>query len=198
MWKTWGYSPAQLCKLPWVACILSVFLFLTCDISRPKSWLKAIISFVGMWMWHVVKLIPSSVCSTSPWKINIPDMTSSFLITAPAITGCRREAASRRCQTHLDSSCFLDVGFRWNVLFIQNSPIMTHVSCIFITAHLFARLGALLHQIWYLNLDYFNFTEFGMILVPGRKTASDYIPFPLMTPSPIWYKAEPEQQKLLK
>lgn len=118
MWKTWEYSPAQLCKLPWVACILSVFLFLTCNISSPKSSLRAIISFSGMWMWHVVKLIPSSVCSTSPWKINIPDMTSSLLVTAPAITGCRREAASRRCQTHLDSSCFLDVGFRWNILFI--------------------------------------------------------------------------------
>lgn len=120
MWKTWVYSPAQLCKLPWVACILSVsvFLFLTCDISSPKSSLRAIISFGGMWMWHVVKLIPSSVCSTSPWKINIPDMTSSFLFTAPAITGCRREAASRRCQMHLDSSCFLEVGFRRNVLFI--------------------------------------------------------------------------------
>lgn len=118
MWKTWEYSPAQLCKLPWVACILSVFLFLTCDISSPKSSLKAIISFGGMWMWHVVKLIPSSMCSTSPWKINIPDMTSSFLVTALAITGCRQEAASRRCQMHLDSSCFLDVGFRWNTLFI--------------------------------------------------------------------------------
>lgn len=94
------------------------FLFLTCDISSPKSSLKAIISFGGMWMWHVVKLIPSLMCSTSPWKINIPDMTSSFLVTAPAITGCRQEAASRRCQMHLDSSCFLDVGFRWNTLFI--------------------------------------------------------------------------------
>lgn len=61
---------------------------------------------------------------------------------------------------------------------------MTHVSCIFITAHLFARL-ALLRQIWYRNVDYFTLAAFGMILIPGKKTVSDYIPFPLMTPSPI-------------
>lgn len=78
----------------------------------------------------------------------------------------------------------------------SHHPIMTHVSCIFITAHLFARLGALLHQIRYLNVGYFTLTEFGMILTPGRKAVSDSIPFPLMSPSPMWYKTETEQQEL--
>lgn len=82
----------------------------------PQRSLRAIILLGGMWMWRVVKLIPSSLCSTSPRKINIPDMTSLFLVMVPV--GCRREAASRRCQRHLDSSCFRDLGFGWNILFI--------------------------------------------------------------------------------